>query len=315
MTGYTIEELDKVLSKLLAAGVLNPIPEMQVGFSNIPQMTPCFQNAAAGDDESETTETLHLQLRELHVAPETASDLIDKYSSTLISRWIETYQEAVEVGLAQGSGFLVSALRRNFNIEEMRDRIKTHQRLLEKQTIADFIPVELKETLQKLGWEDDLEEIYQAHKQDPARTLAWAKHSASEGWGAGKFRKSLRSGLMPPHYEPVMRPPLAILIDADISSQDDWPEPSPEARNAWNDCMSMIAMMQEEDRGFNSGDLASWLEPATPISMECTGLDVCFTVRSCTSTAANWIETNARGVLEDVLGDILKQSVSLESVS
>jgi hypothetical protein len=318
LTGYTIEDLNKGFSKLLDAGVLVQMPETRVRFSaeNIPLLTPYWQEAAVGIvDDPETTETLQYQLRSLHIMPETADELVSKYPAALITQWIEIYQEAAELGLAHGSGFLVSALRRSFNVEDTKERILSRRQLLEKQTTANTLPVEFKELLQKMGWEDDLEELSKFYKANPDRTLAWAKHTTKNSGSAGKFRKSLRSGLNPPINETALMPPLAILDDGETSSQDDWPETSPEAQSAWQDCMSILALMGEQDRGFSSGNLVSWLEQAKPISIECTGLDTRFTVRSCTSTAAAWIERNARGVLEDVLGDVLNQSVSIESVS
>lgn len=317
LTGYTIEELDKVISKLLKAEVLVQMPEMRVRFSseNIQPMKPYWQGAANGDDAPETIETLQYQLKALHIQPETVDELVQKYPAELIIKWMDIYHQAVETGIADGSGYLVSALRRNWDMDAAKQRIETRWKKLAKQSLSGSLPDELKEHLQKMGWEDDLDEVFQAHKDNPDRTLAWAKHTTKEGWGAGKFRNSLRSGLMPPVPKPVLRPPVCTLENAETSSQDDWPEASDEVKTAWQDCMSRIALMCDTERGFNSGDLASWLEPATPINMECTGLDTRFTVRSCTATAADWIDHHARGLLEDVLGDVLDQSVNLESVS
>lgn len=318
LTGYTVEDLNQVIWKLLDAGILVQMPEMRVRFSteNIPLLTPNWQKEVVDMvDAPETADTLQYQLKALHIMPETADELVSNYPAPLITQWIEIYQEAAELGLAHGSGFLVSALRRNFNMTDTKERILSRRYLLKKQTTANTLPAEFKELLQKMGWEDDLEELSKFYEANPDRTLAWAKHISKNGGGAGKFRKSLRSGLNPPNNETVLMPPLVILDDSETSSQDDWPETSPEAQSAWQDCMSILALMGEQDRGFNSGDLASWLEQAKPISIECTGLDTRFTVRSCTSTAAAWIERNARGVLEDVLGDVLNQSVSIESIS
>ena len=319
LTGYSVEELDKALAKLLSTGVLVQLPEMQVRFSveDIAQMKPYWIDTGAAYDKEdpETIQTLQYQLKALHIQPEMIEELIHKHPAALILEWMDIYEQALEVGLADGSGYLVSALRRNWDMDSARQRIETCRKKITKKSAIQFLPDELKEALQKLGWEDDLAEIYEYYEADPDRTLQWAKHTVKEGWGAGKFRKSLCSGLMPPNREPVMRPPVAILENAETSSQDDWNEPSPEVTLAWQKCLSQIAVMETEERGFNSGDFASWLTPAKPISMECTGFDTRFTVKSCTPTAADWIEQYARGLLEDVLGDVLNQSVSLESIS
>jgi hypothetical protein len=319
LTGYSVEELDKALSILLSTGVLVQMPEMQVRFSveAIAQMKPYWLGTAAAYDEEdpETIQTLQYQLKALHIQPETVEELVQQHPAALILEWITLYKQAVAVGLADGSGYLVSALRRNWDMEAARQRIETRRKKIRQQAASQSLPDELKEYLQKMGWEDDLGEMIQAYQDNPDRTLGWAKYTVKEGWGAGKFRKSLRSGLMAPNHEPVLRPPVAILENAEKSSQDDWYEPSSEVTQAWQTCLSQIALMGTEERGFNSGDFASWLEPAKPISMECTGFDTRFTVKSCTPTAADWIEQYARGLLEDVLGDVLNRSVSLESVS
>ena len=319
LTGYTVENFDKVIAQLLDTGILVPMSEMRLRFSleNIPQLTPYWQEGtAAADADPETIETLQYQLTALHLLPETVEELTQKYPAELINTWLDIYAEALEVGLADGSGFLVSALRRDWDIEATKSRIASRRKKIAKQAPANSLPDDLMDLLQKLGWDDDLTEIYQYYEEDPDRTLSWAKYTVNEGKGAGKFRKSIRSGLQPPNRETVLMPPVCILEDgADTSPQDEGPESSPEVKNAWHQCLQLIAQMTDEERGFNSGDLASWLEPAQPLNIECADLYTRFTVKSGNSYGAEWIASHAQATIEDVLGDVLNCSVSLESVS
>jgi hypothetical protein len=320
LTGYSVEDIDKVIAKLIESGILAPMSEMRLRFSieNIPQLVPYWRvgTAAADGDDPDAIENLRYQLKSLHIQSEMVDELVQKYPAELITAWLAVYADAVEVGLADGSGYLVSALRREWDMEAAKARIESRRKKVAKQTSAISLPDELTTLLQKLGWEDDLSEIYEYYEADPDRTLAWAIHTQKEGWGAGKFRKSLRSGLQPPNRETVLMPAIFILEDsADTSSQDEELEASPEIINAWNHCLQKIAQMTDEERGFNSGDLASWLEPAQPLNIECTGLDTSFTVKSCNTYGAEWIVAHAQATIEDVLADVLNCSVSLKSVS
>jgi hypothetical protein len=318
LTDYTVPELDKVIAKLIKAGILVQMPEHRLRFSADPitQLTPYWKDTTPATD-AETIAQLSYQLSSLHISPELVEEILLNHTAELINTWLELYEQAVEVGLADGSGYLVSALKRNWNIEDAKERIAAKRRQLAKQ--SPDLPDELMDLLQSLDWQDDLSEISVYYNEDSDRTLAWAVHAKKQGWEAGRFRKSLRSKLYPPNHkthETVLMPPIFTIVNsAESSIQDDWPEPSEEAVNAWQECLKQIARMPDAERGFNGGEFASWLKPAQPIRIECTGLDNVFTVRSCNKTAAQWIAENARGTVEDVLQSVLDRSISLESVS
>jgi len=321
LTGYSLEELDKVLSQLLKANVLVRMPENRLRFSpeDTPQLPPYWQEGAAGETDRATQAALRYRLATLHIQPDTVDELVKAHPAGQIHAWLDIYDQAVEVGLADGAGFLVSALRHDWDIKTHEDRIAARRKERAKRAAAARLPEELTDLLQQLAWADDLEEVAAAYRQDPERTLAWARHTVHKGGKAGKFRNALRSGLHPPGVGtgmmPALMPQLLILDDsADSTPHNDWPDPPEEAVRAWDDCLAQLALMTDAERGFNSGELASWLKPAQPVAIECTGLDTIFTVRSCNKIAAAWITDKARGTVEDVLGDVLNCSITLESV-
>lgn len=315
LTGYSLEELDKILDKLYEAKVLVQLPEQRIRIAdeNIQPMAPYWKQSKMENDP-ETEKTVRFQLESLMIQTETAQKLVQSHPSQVIQEWIEIYQNAVAVGLAQDCGWLISALKRGWDKNNVLDRIEKRRQNQSVLSLADALPDELIDLLEKMKWADVLDEVVEAYQEDPQRVLAWAKYTVKDGWGAGKFRNGLRSRLNPPVYEPVMRPPNCILDDEELEivDQENVPE---EVYSLWDQCLFRISDMPEAERGFSNGQLASWLLSAKPDSMKCTGLDTRFCLKSENSFAANWIETNARGLIEDILEELSGMQISLESVS
>jgi hypothetical protein len=314
LTGYSLEELEMVLRSLFKAKVLLQMADQRARFAeeNIKSMSP-YWNQSPAENDPETQQTIQYQLKALCIHTDTAQELAKNYPAQDILEWIELYNNAVEVGLAQNSGWLVTALKRNWDRETVLQRIENRRHLTKIQSLADTLPPELKDLLQKMNWADVLDEVVDAYASDPDRVVAWAAYVVKQGQKAGRFRNALRSGLMPPR-EPVLRPPVCILENAEseTADQEDTPE---DVRILWEQCLLRISTMPETERGFSNGQMASWLASAHPASMHCTGQNSLFRLVSGNAIAANWIETHARGLIEDVLTELSGNSISLESVS
>lgn len=315
LTGYSLEELDKILNKLYESKVLVQLPEQRIRIAdeNIKPMEPYWSQSKVKNDP-ETERAVQFQLESLMIQAETAQELVQNHPAEVVREWIEIYQNAVDVGLAQDCGWLISALKRGWDKNNVLGRIEKRRQNQAIQSSADALPDELRELLEKMKWADVLDEVVEAYQENPDRVLAWAKYTSKEGWGAGKFRNELRSGLNPPVWMPVLRPPDCILDNEEMEPADQEPV-SEEARILWSQCLLRINAMDEQERGFSNGQVISWLSSAKPTSMKCTGLDTRFCLKSGNPFAADWIETNARGLIEDILEDLSGKPISLESVS
>ena len=124
LTGYSYETLDSVLHSLFEAKVLLRMADQRarIAEENIKSMAPYWQQANAAHD-SERQIDIQCQLETLGIQTATAQELAQNYPVQILLEWIALYNQAVEVGLAQNSGWLTTALKHNWARDTVLQRI------------------------------------------------------------------------------------------------------------------------------------------------------------------------------------------------
>ncbi len=111
------------------------------------------------------------------------------------------YPLALELGLANGAGWLVTAITSNWNFQEMaEDYLERLQARAAQRTARESLPADILQMLEKIGWASGFAEIATAFQEDPRRVrglLLEAVEADDREHAAAHFRQALRSGAQP----------------------------------------------------------------------------------------------------------------------
>ncbi len=148
---------------------------------------------------------LALVLRRLGVFPRIASQLAAQLPPERVRTAIRLYRLALQAGLAEGPGWLVTLLR-DAQRDPARELAELQERLQPRAAAPTLdrpspLPAEIQEQLQGLHWVGPLDEVEAAWAEDEerVRNLIWyaQQHRLKAGW----LRQALRQGFWPPEEE------------------------------------------------------------------------------------------------------------------
>lgn len=90
--------------------------------------------------DSTKTNDLRRALRKFGVYPGSASYLISQFSVEHIQAYLDLYPEALQMGMAEGSGWLVNAIKGAWSLEQIREEIEVRREMTEAPDACEEEP-------------------------------------------------------------------------------------------------------------------------------------------------------------------------------
>lgn len=155
-------------------------------------------------DLTELYQKVAKQLISIQVIPKTINELCERYDPNTLLTWLDLYDQAYDLKIAQGPGWLVSALTKCWDIELIKQQIEAQKKKGIPNQKQLPLPENLLEQLSDIGWNDKLDEVMQFYAAEPERVEAWLNHvqnhlpTHQKPYRAAQFRKALRNGLPAP---------------------------------------------------------------------------------------------------------------------
>jgi hypothetical protein len=174
------------------------------------------------------------------VSSRVAYGLIQQYDPQTLSCFFEIYLVALELGIAQGPGWLVTAIKKGWDFAEILEDIIARDTQREQERAAE-LPEKIKAMLQLVSWANDLSFIQEQHASNPDLVEAWLYRVLADNPDkpALEFRGGLKSGLSPKSVAEELLPTInqrirAAMAEDSLDEQDESgaseepPEPIPE---------------------------------------------------------------------------------------
>lgn len=135
------------------------------------------------------------QLAELGVQSRPAAEIAEHPQ---IGRYIAIYSEALACGYARSVGWLVQAVKQNWDLNRIQRDIARRKKTVKKIS-APQLPEKIITMLQLVGWADDLSLVEKQHASNPDLVEAWLYRVLADNHAkpALEFRGGVKSGLMP----------------------------------------------------------------------------------------------------------------------
>lgn len=112
--------------------------------------------------DSNQANELRKTLRKLGVYPGSVSYLLSHFSAEHIQAYLSLYPEALQLGMAEGSGWLVNAIKGGWSLEQIREEIEVRKEMSEEQTPASEPAGEPEPKMARKQVADDVLRIWKA---------------------------------------------------------------------------------------------------------------------------------------------------------
>ncbi len=299
---------DQQLKKLTVGRPVKLSSRVVVDTSKDQQQTLSPSEHAAAKNFQETV----LTLRRLGVYPRIAAEIVARVPAERLQAAIRLYRLALQHGIAEGSGWLVTLLRDPHRDPEaelaaMQARFEDAEAPSPPESAAP-LPEDIREQVLALGWAGPLDEVAAAWEEDAERVRNLLPYARRHHLKAGWLRTALRQGAWPPEDELLPETRARRQQEAHrrsweaylASAEDDDEPPAslpPHLTDAWQ-------ALRPQAQALPEGPV--WFSGLTPLRLESGTL----WLRATNPAVAAWFRQHARPLAE-MLNAHLPQPVRL----
>ena len=265
----------------------------------------------SGRGEAKNFQETVLALRRLGVYARTAADIAARVPADRLQAGIRLYQLALQHGIAEGSGWLVTLLRDPHRDPEaelaaMQARFEDAGAPAPSESAA--LPEDIRQQVLALGWIGPLDEVAAAWEEDAERVRNLLPYARRHHLKAGWLRTALRQGAWPPEDEllpetrarrqqEAHRRSWEIYLAAAEDEDEEADSLPPHLVDAWQ-------ALQPQAQALPEGPV--WFSGLTPLRLE----DGTLWLRATNPAVAAWFRQHARPLAE-MLNAHLPQPVRL----
>ena len=282
---------------------------------NVVVIDPERDSTTTDSDSGAQIENLNAALLAIGIYTHTAKDLLHQFELGQIRAWLSLYDAAHTAGLAEGPGWLVDALQKDWEISKIRQQLELSQT---DGSAISSLPGYLMDSLAEIGWCGMLDELERHYAADPERFEGWLEHIRSNRHEytrpAGILLNNLRAGLKSPKaewsYDAHLFEQTSDPGDWDDDIDEGEPEDStpeadlPEAvHNAWQFALAQLRS-EMSPQLFNT-----WVRDARPVQYD--EQEGVLEISVLNSYARDWLDSRVTATLSRILEGILQRPVKV----
>jgi hypothetical protein len=147
-------------------------------------------------DSGNDREKIAAQLAELGVKQRPISEI---GTHPEISRYIAAYRDALDCGIARSAGWLVQAVKQEWDLDRIEADIASHRDDKPEGSSYPGLPEKIRVMIQLVGWANDLSFVQEHYASNPDLVEAWLYRILVDNPDRPvlEFRGGLKSGLFP----------------------------------------------------------------------------------------------------------------------